>query len=361
MVISPIIIVMIIYKLIAYTNNNEDYDYTWDYSVKNTSGKSKNRNSIDGKHREMHVFGFGDSDKKNISDLLKANVEWTAVVPFIYQKNEQSKQISVPNKIGHWTKKDSSFIEIMDQFHNSGLRVMLKPHLWLSDGSRSNINLSSKKEWNAWFVSYRQNMIHYAKLAEQSNVELLCIGTELRTSIKQQPKAWDSLIEEIKEVYSGKLTYAANWDEENELLAFWKKLDYIGIQAYFPLTENKNTDLETIKKGWNQHIIKLEAMSKKYNRPILFTEVGYKSETSATVDPWEWNSLFRKLIRKKSNRTQQLAYEALFQSVWGKDWFAGIYVRQWSFRSQKENAPKNLDFSPRFKPAENTIAKWFDK
>ncbi|WP_432412499.1 glycoside hydrolase family 113 [Rasiella sp. SM2506] len=360
-VLFPLLVLIVSYKIIDYNNNNERYEYTWDYSVENTSGTSKNLYAIDGKHRGMHVFGFEGTNEKGISDIVKTNIEWVAIVPFIHQKNEYSNPKSAPDKVGSWTRRDSSFIKMIHQFQEKGIKIMLKPHLWLSDGWRSNINFASDKEWDTWFESYRLHMIHYAQLAEQNNVELLCIGTELRTSIKHQPLAWQGLIRDIKKVYSGKLTYAANWDDDIASYTFWEALDYVGVQAYFPLTKNNNPDLETIKRGWNPFVLELETLSKKLNKPVLFTEVGYKSEAAATVTPWEWNSIFSNLSRKKSNKTQQLAYEALFQSLWDKEWFAGIYVWQWSFRSQEENAPKNLDFSPRFKPAENTIATWFEK
>ena len=198
-------------------------------------------------------------------------------------------------------------------------------------------------------------------MAELAKVELFCIGTELKTSIKKQPERWKQLIAKIRTIYSGQLTYAANWHDEYEDISFWSNLDFIGIQAYFPLTENKNPDLQTIKNGWDTHITKLEQLHKKYQKPILFTEVGYRSDVSATIKPWEWNETLSALYKKKSDKTQQLAFEALFQKLWHKEWFAGVYIWQWDHRSTKEQAEKNLDFSPRFKPAENVIAKWFGK
>ena len=202
-------------------------------------------------------------------------------------------------------------------------------------------------------------MLHYAKMAQENHVELFCIGTELKSSIAQQPEKWSFLIKEIKAIYNGKLTYAANWNDDLETITFWDQLDYIGIQAYFPLTNFKSPDLETIKKGWDVHIIKLEQLSKKHQKPILFTEVGYKSEASSTIKPWEWSSKLSILHKKKSDRTQVLAYEALFQKLWSRKWFAGLYIWQWDTRSRQEFAAENLNFSPRFKPAENVIAKWF--
>ena len=162
-----LLILIVSYKIIDSNNSNERYEYVWDYSVENTSSTSKNLYATDGKHRGMHVFGFGGTSEKGVSDLVKTNIEW-----------------------------------------------------------------------DTWFESYRKNMILYAQLAEQNNVELLCIGTELRTSIKHQPLAWQDLIKDIKKVYFGKLTYAANWDDDIGSYTFWEALDYVGVQAYFPLTKD---------------------------------------------------------------------------------------------------------------------------
>lgn len=357
--IIPILFLFSIYAFVVNNNMNERFDFTWNTEIENTTGHATDLYSTDGKHRGMSVFGWDKDNKTAIDDLTRNNVEWVAVTPFFYQKNEQTKVMRTPEEVGKWTRRDSSFINSIKQLHDKGIRVNLKPHLWMSEGWRSNVNFKSDTEWATWFESYRKNMIHYAKMAALTKVELLCVGTELKTSLKQQPDAWLSLIQEIKTIYKGKLTYASNWDDIFDQTQFWATMDYIGVQAYFPLTKEKNPELLTIKKGWERHIIALEKLSKKFNKPILFTEVGYRSDESATIKPWEWDSSFSGLTNKKSDKTQQMAYEALFQSLWDKDWFKGTYIWQWDTRSTKANAPKNLDFSPRYKPAENTIAKWY--
>ncbi len=359
--VLPVLLLSFSYNSIVHMNNNEGYGYEWDHSVENPNDHSNNLYDLDEKHRGVHVFGWTNNNDKALADVIKNNVEWVAIVPFLYQEDEQTKTMRTPRTVGKWSRQDSTFIKAINDSHEKRVRVMLKPHLWLDKGWRSNVTMQSDEEWDYWFESYRENMLHYAKMAALTKVELLCIGTELRTSIKQQPKAWMSLVKDIRAIYHGKLTYAANWDDDNDLGEFWDAMDYIGIQAYFPLTKDKAPDLETIKAGWGNHISNLEELSKKYDRPILFTEVGYKSEVSATIKPWEWDSLFSGISKKKSDITQQLAYQALFESLWHKKWFAGLYIWQWQVHSKKEKALKNLDFSPRFKPAENTIAKWFGK
>ncbi|MFK8059149.1 MAG: hypothetical protein AB8B78_03565 [Polaribacter sp.] len=351
--IIPVLLIIYSLKFLIYKNNQEDFKYVWNTKIENTSKASKNRFLQDDKIRGMNVFKIGRrrNTKKTVDDLIKNNIEWVAVLPYFYQESENSKKINAPDSVGIWSRRDSLFIKDIDELHKKELFVMLKPHLWMNSGWRSNINFDDKKKWNIWFTDYRKNMIHYAQMAQKTNVDLFCIGTELRSSLKEVPKKWLSLIKEIKTIYKGKLTYAANWDDDLEFTDFWNKMDYIGIQAYYPLTKNKNPSLALIKKGWNEHLIKLKSISEKFNKKILFTEFGYRSDASATIKPWAWGSFFERLYTKKSDRTQLLAYQALYEKVWNEDWFAGTFPWEWN----------SGDFPIYEKPAQNMIAIWYAK
>ena len=89
--------------------------------------------------------------------------------------------------------------------------------------------------------------------------------------------------------------------------------------------------------------------------------MGYRSDVSATIAPWEWGNRMGALYNKKSDQTQKLAFEALFAEFWKETWFAGAYIWQWHTRTDPEKMVKDVDFTPRFKPAENVIAKWYGR
>ena len=351
--VLPVSVAVFVLKFILYQNNNEGFKYEWNYTSENKTNTSKKRFLTDSKIRGMSVYRIGRNRKVklNLSELIKTNIEWVAVIPYFYQETENSTEINTPKEIGIWSKRDSSLIKGIQNSHKKGLFVMLKPHLWMSSGWRSNINFKNKTDWDTWFSSYRKNIIHYAKMAQESSVKLYCIGTELRSSLQQQPKEWLKLIKEIKAIYKGKLTYAANWDDSHDFTDFWNEMDYIGIQAYFPLTENSNPNLKEIEKGWDKHVIALKTLSEKYNKQVLFTEIGYRNDFSATQKPWEWGNPLQGFTKKKSDRTQQLAYEALFQKVWKEEWFAGLFPWEWN----------SSDFPIYKKPSQNTITIWYNK
>ena len=347
--ITPILLIIIVFKSLLYVNNNENYQYEWDLSVENKSDTIQDFYKQDGKHRGMTVYGFGRDNNASIDQLIKSNIEWVAVIPYFYQEGEQTNSIRNVKDVGVWSPRDSSFIKSIDKLHHKKIRVQLKPHLWMGSGWRANINFDSKSDWEIWFESYKKTMLHYALLAEKTKVEIYCIGTELRSSVKQNPLKWKQLIKEIKDVYNGKLTYAANWDGEFNDVGFWDEMDYIGIQGYFPLTDHSSPNLQTIQKGWKPHINQLKELSDKYQKKILFTEVGYRPDITATKEPWKWGSVFGNLFNKRSERTQHLAFEAMYSQLWKQDWFAGTYIWQWT----------NSDFSIKGKPAQNSVAKWY--
>ncbi|WP_299214125.1 hypothetical protein [uncultured Dokdonia sp.] len=358
--VIPLFVIYMSIKGIVSFNSSEFFNYTWDYSIENTSGKATNLYEKDGKHRGMSVFWSYDKEdlQKATKDLIKDNIEWATVIPFIDQQSETTPKVSGQVQPGVWSRRDSVVIAQIGRLQEKGIRVHLKPHIWLVDGWRSNITLS-QEDWSGWFESYQERMLQYARIAEKTGVPLFCIGTELRTAIQHQPDAWLPFIKKIKNIYSGKLTYAANWDDPIERIPFWSALDYIGIQAYFPLTTEKSPDLETIKTGWDTHIAALKKASAHYHKPILFTEIGYRSDDTATIAPWEWGAITGALTKKKSDQTQQLAYEAMFQKLWDEPWFAGCYIWQWHTRTTAESVENSVDFTPRFKPAENTITRWY--
>jgi Glycoside Hydrolase Family 113 len=167
------------------------------------------------------------------------------------------------------------------------------------------------------------------------------------------------LIKKVRNIYSGKLTYAANWNSEVSDISFWDDLDFIGIQAYFPIAKNNNPTLSELEAGWVKHLEFLEVLNKKYNKPILFTELGYKSTPDAGKTPWEWNTLGNRFYKKISKRTQVLCYQAFFNMVWQQPWFGGVHIWEWQSRSNTDG--NNNAFTIQDKPALNIVAKGFAK
>jgi len=273
-------------------------------------------------------------DSMDLLSMKQVGANWIALTPYGFLR--QGEQKLTFNFDRQWVSETSEGISkdiLLAQKAN--LKVMIKPHVWIGHGDYTgDFELTSEEEWKILEASYQDYLLTFAKIAETYNVELFCIGTEWRSFIKARPNFWHQLIREIRKEYKGKLTYAANWDEYSET-PFWDELDFVGVNAYFPLTESINPSLEELKIAWLPTVEQLKELSVKLEKPILFTEYGYRSVEGTTIKPWEYYTKGR-----ASMTEQEIALEALYKSYWSKPWFAGGFLWKWFNEHSKRGGIK---------------------
>ncbi len=355
----PILLIWTGLQITTAYRNSEDVAYTWDLSVEHNGPKARDIYQKDGKHRGIHVFNL-PADTTDLNLLKTNNIEWITLVPYISQELHDTPPLQATTAIDpdsssfNWIKRYAAWAAPY------GFHLAIKPHIWLSapEGGawRSDIAMQSEADWDTWFSYYSRRMVAYARLAESLQADLFCIGTELHSTIVAKPEHWQALIAQIRSVYSGQLTYAANWSDDLEQIPFWDALDLIGIQAYFPVSDVKNPSLEDIEAGWQPHVERLQHLAIQYDKQILFTEIGYRSIGTAAMTPWTWSSP-KDFFRPISLQTQATSYQAFFNVMWEKPWFAGVHLWEWSANKRKDG--KNTGFSLAGKPALNVIARGF--
>lgn len=303
------------------------------------------------------VAGREEVTEKEIAALKKCNVTWISQTPFAFQREATSSNITTNFSSDRiwWGESDEGISRTTLLAKKAGIKTILKPHIWVSKSWPGDIVMKSDTAWQSWFRLYGKFILHYAELAEKNKIETLCIGTELKQTLKDEE--WRKIIASIRKVYSGKLTYAANFHEEFEKITFWDALDYIGVQAYFPLAKTKDATLGEIKEGWKEHIKAIESVHKKFNKPVLFTEIGYRSDSNGAMEPWMWPKENQKF--ESAPEVQANCYKSFFETVWNKNWMMGAYFWKWYPHGPKRMA--DIDFTPQGKPAEKIMAEWFAK
>jgi len=157
----------------------------------------------------------GDSvTTHNIDHIVDVGANWISQTPFGWMEGHQSPIVRTSYDRAWWGETDRGLRHTTELAKAQGIKTMLKPHIWLrsSEGKwRSDIAMTSEADWEKWFNSYGDMMIHYAELAESCKIESLCIGTELHSTTVHRPDQWSELIKKIRKVYSGEVTYAAYW------------------------------------------------------------------------------------------------------------------------------------------------------
>ena len=286
---------------------------------------------------------------------------WVAVVPYGFCRKDDPHFFWYGNPppgerhMGQWWGETPAGIAGTVQMARAqSLKVMLKPHVWMMGGSHLDLAFDREADWQSFEKDYRGYVLGNARLADSLKIDLFCITTELDKFAMARPDFWKQLITDVRKVYRGKLTYAANWDRYDKL-AFWDQLDYIGVDAYFPLSDDKTPSVKTLVKGWKAPRAALNELSATVKKPVLFTEFGYRSCSNTAEKPWESETDCQPNPEAQAN-----AYTALYQAVGAQPWFAGGFAWKWFMNAN--HGPRERDmYSPQNKPAEVVLRQVWGK
>ncbi|MBD3426242.1 MAG: hypothetical protein GF409_03305 [Candidatus Omnitrophica bacterium] len=289
---------------------------------------------------------------KSLEKLSKLGVEYISLCVTHYQEKYNSTDIIRTDK----TPSKRSLAHVIKKAHKLGMKVMLKPHIDLIDkydGTywRADIGFACEQDWEKWFREYERFILEYASMSRRLGVELLCVGTELSFTTQKDPE-WRRIISRVRKIYKGELVYAANWDNFKNI-NFWEELDYVGIDAYFPLTYSPSPTKEDLKKGWEKWKNDIESWQKLVNKPVIFTEIGYPSTSHAPYTPWKGGT-----HGNADPDIQAECYRAFFDTMWEKEWLAGIYWWKWD-TNVHAGGKYNRQFTPQNKPAQEVLESYY--
>jgi len=283
-------------------------------------------------------------DNRVIESMLRlqtTGADYIAVVPTWYQESAQSDSIYPKAN----TPLDSAVIDIINQAKALGYGVMLKPHLDVEDGTfRGDV---SPDDIISWFSSYELFVFHYASIAQAADVELLCIGTEL-ASLSSRPE-WFDIINTVRDIYDGMIVYAANWDEYPSV-SFWDQLDFIGIDAYFPLAHDREATIEEYLQNFELWLYQVDNFQSGVNKDIIITEVGFRSVRGCGVSPYDWQ-----VEGIMDEESQADAYRTVLATLQRKTWLSGIFFWHWDPVLSEDS----LGYTPYNKQAEDVLREFW--
>lgn len=208
------------------------------------------------------------------------------------------------------TPSDASIMRLLQALNARGLKVFFYPMMlvdvagkpWrgeMSCASSAVVNFFNKSD------GYNSFIMHYAQLVT-GWVHAFAIGSELKgltaiTSSAGVYPAVDQLINLAAAVQAvmpfAKITYAADWSEYHHtdggwyhLDALWASpyIDFIGIDAYFPLTDGPqdSIDKQTIRDGWTSG----EGYDWYYTDVARTTKASLSAAYAWKNIAWWWNN-----------------------------------------------------------------------
>lgn len=309
-----------------------------------TSQKQKGMNFVSWWYDQ---YSYPESDV-SLENLVVLGTNSASLLVTEYQDTKNSTTIYADSQK---TPTLASLEHAINKMHSLGMDIALKPHIDVKDGTwRGEIYFDNEADWQAWFNSYNQFITKYAQFAQDKGLDRFIVGTELvKTSNREND--WRNIITTVRANFSGKLTYSSNWDEFQNI-AWWDDLDYIGVDAYFPLTNKDNPIIDEIKAAWLPHVTKIENIQSLFNKPVLFTEIGYRSINGANKEPWKMLAV--------DTQEQADCYRAALETFKDKPWFKGFYWWNWE-TNPNAGGISDTGFTPQNKPAQDILSEWYNK
>jgi hypothetical protein len=300
----------------------------------------------------------GEIDSTALDALVRIRAGWISQTPFGWQRQLDAPEIRVSYAAphhgrGYWGESDEGIEATTRWAHARGIKVLIKPHIWTRGGWSGTIAMKSGEDWAKWFAEYREFILHYADLAERCGAEALAVGTELGGTTKHE-REWRSIIGDVRRRYHGSLVYCANWAEDLHHTEFWDALDWIGVQAYYPLSDRRAPETQELAAAWQKPLSDLQMISKIWGKPVVLTEVGYHSLDTAASKPWEWD-----LPGDLSLETQARCYEALFRALPDHPEVRGVFIWKWHPDYSRAGGLEDTEYTPERKPAEAVLARAF--
>jgi hypothetical protein len=273
-----------------------------------------------------------------VRELARVGINHLAVMTTWYQSGVAESDIAPdPQR----TPADHAVRYALGEGRDRGMVTVLKPHLDLPDNTwRGEIHPSDNADW---FRAYTAFIVHYAQIAEEERADWLVIGTELKGT--EWDERWRDVIAEVRAVFHGQITYAANWDSYADV-AWWDALDVVGIDAYFPLTSRFDPTPDELRGAWEDIHRNLDAFAASVDQDIVLTEVGYQSRDGANTSPW-WAPT------ERTDTEEQLAcLDALLGTLSAGERVRGAFLWKTFFDPSRDED----DFDVLYKPAEQIVA-----
>ena len=302
--------------------------------------------------------GYGSpAYERTLDEAVRNGATWVSLTPFGRTADLAPTGIDLTFE-APFDENRRAVLTAVRQAHARGLRVFLVPHLWVESGGwRALIDPGDDAAWARWTEAYRAFVLTWAEVAREGQAEMLSIGVELRSWVTT-PRAASMfpIIEDVRRVYPGLLTYSANWDDVEDTMIL-DDLDLIGINAFYPLADHEGATREELAEGGRRVAAKIAALARTLERPVILTEVGYTTRADPAVRPWEWPDAMRGV--RPDEQAQADAYRALIAPFLEARWCAGFFV--WRYYADPDDVSQEAEwgFSPRGKLAEITLRDAF--
>lgn len=304
--------------------------------------------------------GFSDL----LPQLVTDGFNYVTLNPYPYFTSASNPTVEASNT----TASIASMITAIQAIQANGMQAVLKTTASFGDGTDSETYTGTGGDNGAAFLSnYTELLVSYAEMCQTNGVAHMEICYEMDSLAQANPAGFRALISTVRETFKGTISYGAtSWYYGN--ITFWDACDFIGVHGYFDLvpaanatTSNTNVaamvaylSTGTQSNGTSPPVPTLAALSAKYGKQVLFSELGYLSVAGCAYQPWKSANAQPGSGNATSQADQAAAIQATLAAYTPQAWCAGLFYWMWDTIGEV-GAQQVNDYTPHNKVAEAVL------
>ncbi len=321
------------------------------------------------KHQWIDSF---DTTMKHIKNDTAS--KWIQITPISQINNINDPANLTITQVGANGISDEDLNRSIQLAHNNGLKVFLNPSLWSFQEDQHYAD-HNQTWWDNFERAWRPILLHYAKLAQDNNVEMLEFkmwydidSINTNEANKTNPLA-NQLLTDIAAQYNGEIaTQSVCYDHSKPILDIFNsdKIDYLAINIwpYYPwhLGNSKDDNVSQIYNNLDSNLTYCHQFYTDNNitKPIIIEQLSSASYDGAIIqaitDDEAIDSFHENNISVVLDLQEQAdMIEASLHSISQQNWIVGNFVFTYFFWDSI-----GKDINVRGKPAQKVIKKWYD-
>jgi peptidoglycan/xylan/chitin deacetylase (PgdA/CDA1 family) len=209
-------------------------------------------------------------------------------------------------------------------------------------------------DFGKWSSSYLDRLDETARLADKLGASEFLVASEMSSLYLTHAEFWRGALERYRKRLPGRPVFlVANWDQA-EKIPFWDASDYVGISAYFRLSDSLDAEVSSASlrahwKPWTERLLELSA---RVHKPLYVNELGYLSRKGAAFEPWGHEPPLPLDLELQAELFRA------FKDAWSGREKEIVRVLIWALSTPADPA-HDLGYSVLGKPAEAAVAELF--
>lgn len=261
---------------------------------------------------------FSDAEKNAIDKLAREGYSGININIGYFQENNTRSEIYPEPETNKKHLED-----LIEYSTSKGLKIYLRPLINNNDNSSRKENIPA--DLDEWFSQYSKILKDITKKYSEKKFDLY-LSSELDNLLLAHPERFEKLAYEIKELgFTGNLIHSIifNYDLDTTKIKLLNNLpiDIIGIDFYVSMTNPKLND----DQKYHEYKYYLEKIFKTAKKPVIFTELGYRSIPDGNIMPWSHQQKNLPTDYKLQEKSYRNFLKALTSKEFNNDKNLGIY------------------------------------